>query len=46
MLPRIHNGAVLLLHSTSKTNGEILEELLTRYKEMGYTFASLDGLFS
>ena len=46
LLPRIHNGAVLLLHSTSKTNGEILEELLTRYKEMGYTFASLDGLFS
>ena len=46
LLPRIHNGAVLLLHSTSKTNAEILEELLTRYKEMGYTFASLDGLFS
>ena len=46
LLPRIHNGAVLLLHSTSKTNAEILEELLTRYKEIGYTFASLDGLFS
>ena len=46
LLPRIHNGAVLLLHSTSKTNAEILDELLTRYKEMGYTFASLDALFS
>lgn len=46
LLPRIHNGAVLLLHSTSKTNAEILDELLTRYKEMGYTFASLDTLFS
>lgn len=46
LLPRIHNGAVLLLHSTSKTNAEILDELLTRYKEMGYEFASLDALFS
>ena len=46
LIPRIHNGAVLLLHSTSKTNGEILDELLTRYKEMGYTFASLDALFA
>ena len=46
LLPRIHNGAVLLLHSTSKTNAEILDELLTRYKEMGYTFASLDTLFA
>lgn len=46
LLPRIHNGAVLLLHSTSKTNAEILDELLTRYKEMGYRFASLDALFS
>ena len=46
LLPRIHNGAVLLLHSTSATNGEILDELLTRYKEMGYTFGTLDGLFS
>ena len=45
LLPRIHNGAVLLLHSTSKTNAEILDELLTRYKEMGYSFASLDTLF-
>jgi peptidoglycan-N-acetylmuramic acid deacetylase len=46
LLPRIHNGAVLLLHSTSGTNAEILDELLTRYKEMGYTFASLDKLFA
>ncbi len=46
LLPRIHNGAVLLLHSTSKTNAEILDELLTRYKEMGYTFAPISALFS
>ncbi len=46
LLPRIHNGAVILLHSTSKTNAEILDELLTKWKEMGYTFASVDKLFS
>ena len=45
LIPRIHNGAVVLLHSTSKTNGEILDELLTQWKEMGYTFASIDQLF-
>ena len=45
LIPRIHNGAVVLLHSTSQTNAEILDELLTRWEEMGYTFGSLDSLF-
>ena len=45
LLPRIHNGAVVLLHSTSKTNAEILDDVLAKWKEMGYTFQSLDGLF-
>ena len=44
LLPRIHNGAIVLLHSTSQTNADILDELLTRWEEMGYTFASLDEL--
>ena len=44
LLGRIHPGAVVLLHSTSKTNGEILDELLTKWEEMGYRFASLDQL--
>lgn len=42
LLGRIHPGAVVLLHSTSRTNAEILDELLTRWEEMGYRFASLD----
>lgn len=46
LIPRIHNGAVVLLHSTSKTNAEILDELLTRWKEMGYSFGTIDTLFS
>ena len=44
LLGRIHPGAVVLLHSTSKTNGEILDELLTRWEEMGYRFDSLEHL--
>ena len=35
---RIHNGAIVLLHSTSKTNAEILDRLLTDWKAMGYEF--------
>ena len=45
LLPRIHNGAVVLLHSTSTTNAQILDELLTRWKDMGYSFGTVDGLF-
>ena len=45
LLPRIHNGAVVLLHSTSQTNAEILDELLTKWKEMGFRFASIEELF-
>jgi len=46
LLPRIHNGAVVLLHSTSVTNGEILDELLTKWEEMGYRFEPIAHLFS
>ena len=46
LLPRIHNGAVVLLHSTSQTNAEIMDDLLTRWEEMGYRFESIDKLFS
>lgn len=38
---RVHPGAIVLLHSTSKTNGEIMDELLTKWEEMGYTFRTL-----
>lgn len=41
LLPRVHPGAVVLLHSTSKTNGDILDELLTRWEDLGYTFGNL-----
>ena len=45
LLPRTHNGAVVLLHSTSQTNAAILDELLTKWKDMGYRFAPISELF-
>ena len=44
LLPRIHDGAIVLLHSTSATNAAILDDLLTKWEEMGYMFASLPEL--
>ena len=44
LLPRIHPGAVVLLHSTSKTNCEILDDLLTKWENEGYTFGTLNDL--
>ena len=41
---RIHPQAIVLLHSTSKTNGEILQELIQGWKAQGYTFCSIEDL--
>ena len=45
LIPRIHNGAVVLLHSTSRTNAEILDALLTKWKDLGYRFGTIAELF-
>ena len=45
LLPRTHNGAVVLLHSTSKTNAEILNELIGKWKAQGYRFGTVEELF-
>ena len=45
LLPRTHNGAVILLHATSTTNAAILDALLTRWEDMGYRFAPISELF-
>lgn len=42
LLPRIHDGAIVLLHNTSDTNGEIMDELLSKWEEMGYSFGILE----
>lgn len=44
LINRIHPGAIVLLHSTSATNAQILDELLTKWEEMGYTIKPLEQL--
>ena len=46
LLGRIHPGAIVLLHNTSSTNAAILDELLTRWEDMGYQFGTLQDLIT
>lgn len=41
---RIHPGAIVLLHSTSKTNSKILAQLIDDWKEQGHEFRSVSEL--
>lgn len=42
IIENIHNGCVLLLHSTSKDNSNILSDVITEINRMGYEFKSID----
>ena len=42
VLENLHNGEIMLLHGNSKTNTDILDEVIKKSKEMGYSFKSLD----
>ena len=44
VLENTHNGEILLLHPTSKTNAEILPTLIKEWRKMGYEFGTLDEL--
>ena len=44
LIGRVHPGAVVLLHATSATNAAVLEEVILKWKEMGYTFGTLAEL--
>lgn len=41
---RTHPGAIVLLHPNSKTNTEILDEVLTHWEKEGYKLETLDHL--
>ena len=44
VMSNVHNGAVLLLHPTSKTNATILGDVITTLKAEGYRFGTLQEL--
>lgn len=44
VLDNTHNGAIILLHPTSRTNAEILPYLIKEWRRMGYSFDTLDNL--
>lgn len=44
ILDYTHEGAVILLHPTSKTNADILPTLIREWRSMGYSFGTLDQL--
>lgn len=46
IISRTHPGEVALLHATSKTNAQILDTVLTKWEDMGYTFKDLNYLVS
>ena len=42
IVSNLHNGEIMLLHGTSKTNADIMSEMIKRVREVGYEFKSLD----
>ena len=42
IISNLHNGEVMLLHSTSKTNSEIMSEMIDKVREEGFEFKSLE----
>ncbi len=46
IISNTHNGEIILLHPTSDTNVKILGTLIDKWREMGYSFGTLDELAS
>lgn len=42
IMPNLHNGEIMLLHATSKTNADIMDKMIKKVQEEGYEFRSLD----
>ena len=42
IISNLHNGEIMLLHATSKTNSEIMGEMVDKIKEEGYEIKSLE----
>jgi peptidoglycan-N-acetylmuramic acid deacetylase len=44
IIDNTHNGAIILLHPTSATNAKIMRQLICKWREMGYSFGTLEEL--
>ena len=44
LLDNLQQGAIILLHPTSKTNASIISKLIEKIKAAGYRFGSLDEI--
>lgn len=44
ILDKTHNGAIILLHAVSKTNAEILDDVISEWEKEGFEIKSLDEL--
>lgn len=40
IIPKLHNGAIILLHTVSQDNANALSELISKIKESGYEIAN------
>ncbi|MBZ9687266.1 delta-lactam-biosynthetic de-N-acetylase [Clostridium estertheticum] len=44
IMQRTHNGGIMLLHAVSKTNAEILDDVIAQWESQGYQLKTLDDL--
>lgn len=42
IIPNLHNGEIMLLHATSKTNADIMDKIIKEVQNQGYEFRSLE----
>ena len=42
IISNLHNGEIMLLHATSKTNAEIMTEMIQEIKKQGYEIKSIN----
>ena len=42
IISNLHNGEIMLLHGNSKTNADIMNQMIKKAQEEGYEFRSLD----
>ena len=42
IISNLHNGEVMLLHATSRTNADIMDKMIKKIKEEGYEIRSIE----